>query len=98
MSDEVEERAVLRLRQLRYSAEPVALVEMLQKWSREEWGKELTEFDYIRFFFQAFPDIPLRELRWVSPWHGFGGGAITDEEFNDHLRPWLNQRGIDDAG
>jgi hypothetical protein len=41
-------------------------------------------------FKQAFPTIPLRVLLDAGAWMRVGDGRMTDEEFNELLRPWLD--------
>ncbi len=43
----------------------------------------------VTFFKRAFPVVPLRTLLDVGAWHRASGGAMTDEEFDALLSPYL---------
>lgn len=50
---------------------------------------ELSQSAIVFYFKRAFPAIPLRVLIESGGWARVGSGSLTDEQFNDLLRPWL---------
>jgi hypothetical protein len=52
-------------------------------------GTGPTQSTIVMAFKQAFPAIPLRVLLEAGAWMRVSGGGMTDEEFNELLRPWL---------
>lgn len=48
----------------------------------------LSERNIVVYFKRAFPAIPLGVLREVGAWSRVGG-KLSDQGFNDLLRPWL---------
>jgi hypothetical protein len=48
----------------------------------------LTQSTLIFYFKRAFPSIPLRVMIAAGNWRQIGGG-MSDEEFDEMLRPWL---------
>ena len=49
----------------------------------------LTQGTLVTFFKRAFPEIPLKVLLDIAAWSRVSDGALTDEEFDEILRPWL---------
>ena len=54
-------------------------------------GVEVGQFSLVTYFKRAFPAIPLRLLLDAGAWHRVSDGGMSDDEFNDLLRPWLDQ-------
>lgn len=52
-------------------------------------GTGPTQSIVVTAFKQAFPTIPLRVLLEAGAWMRVSDGGMTDEEFNELLRPWL---------
>jgi hypothetical protein len=64
---------------------PIELAELLDELT--EGG--LSEGMLVKYFKLAFPAIPLRVMRDACRWKRVSGGGLTDEAFNELLRPWL---------
>ncbi|NNC16442.1 hypothetical protein HJC22_11990 [Corallococcus exiguus] len=45
----------------------------------------------VFYFKRAFPPIPLRVLLESGLWWRVGKGGMSDQEFNEHLSPWVGQ-------
>ena len=73
----LQEEALLRT--------PVEIAELLSELTT----RRLTHSVVISFFKRAFPEIPLRTLIDAGEWSRVGGG-MSDQGFNDLLRPWLS--------
>ncbi len=80
-----DEEIVTALRQEGGRLEPVALAELLNQLT----GGALSQGTIVTYFKRAFPLIPLRILLESGGWHRVGGGTLTDEQFNEILRPWV---------
>ena len=80
-----DEEIVMALRQESRRLEPVALAELLNQLT--DGG--LSQGTIVTYFKRAFPLIPLRVLLELGGWHRVGGGALTDEQFNEILCPWV---------
>lgn len=65
--------------------EPVAVAELLDRLT--DGG--LSQGSIVTYFKRAFPSIPLRVLLEAGGWHRVGGRALSDEQFNELLRPWI---------
>jgi hypothetical protein len=65
--------------------EPVAVAELLARLT----GGGLSQGAIVTYFKRAFPSIPLRVLLEASGWCRVGGRVLSDEQFNELLRPWI---------
>lgn len=65
--------------------EPVGVAELLDRLT--DGG--LSQGSIVTYFKRAFPSIPLRVLLEAGGWHRVGGHALSDEQFNELLRPWI---------
>lgn len=50
---------------------------------------QLTQGALITYFRRAFPATPLRALLDAGGWSRVSSGGLTDEQFNNLLRPWI---------
>jgi hypothetical protein len=64
---------------------PVELAELLDRLT----GGGLSQSMLVTCFRQAFPEIPLRVLIRAGAWKRVSRGGLSDEGFNELLRPWL---------
>ena len=80
-----DDEIVRRLQEAGPQLEPSALAELLHRLT--DGG--LSQGTIVTYFKRAFPAIPLRVLLEVGAWHRVGGGELSDEQFNEMLRPWL---------
>jgi hypothetical protein len=51
----------------------------------------LTQGKLVKYFQLAFPDIPLPVFLEAAGWDRVCDGELTDEGFNQTLRPWLEK-------
>lgn len=65
--------------------EPVAVAELLDRLT----NGGLSQGAIVTYFKRAFPSIPLRVLLEAGGWYRVGGHALSDEQFNELLRPWI---------
>lgn len=49
----------------------------------------VTQGSLVTYFKRAFPDIPLQRLLDAGGWHRVSSGGLTDDQFRDHLQPWI---------
>jgi hypothetical protein len=54
------------------------------------------QFFLINVFCEAFPEIPLRQMKRASRWHGVCKDGLSDEEFNEMLRPFFDRSSLSD--
>ena len=80
-----DEEIVAVLQRERGRLEPVALASLLDHLT----NGGLSQGAIVTYFKRAFPAIPLRLLLDAGEWHRVGGGELSDEQFNEMLRPWL---------
>jgi hypothetical protein len=59
-------------------------------------GASLTQGMMVTTLAQAFPEIPLRILLDAGAWVRLGGD-MSDEAFNELLRPWLSGPGANES-
>lgn len=76
-----------RLRLARGEATAVELAELLDQLT----GGGLSQGSLVMYLGRAFPGIPLRILRAAGAWTRVGGKGLTDDEFNELLRPWVGK-------
>ncbi len=84
MNDE-EVLSVLRAEEKQRT--PVELAELLG--SMIDGG--VSHSGIVSYFKRAFPVIPLRVLLESGLWHRVGYGGLSDEGFNELLRPWVGR-------
>lgn len=77
---------VATLRQKARELDPVALAELLGRLV----GGGLTQSVLISWFRRAFPSIPLGVLNQAIGWHRVCANDMTDDQFAELLRPWIN--------
>jgi len=53
----------------------------------------LSQGSMITYFQRAFPDIPLRVLLDAGAWKRLSDGGLSDEQFNELLRKWIEGAG-----
>lgn len=51
----------------------------------------LSQGTLVTYFKRAFPAIPLRVLLESGAWSRVSGGTMSDDQFNEVLRPWLSR-------
>lgn len=51
---------------------------------------EVGQFYLINVFAEAFPDIPLQQLKRASRWHCVCDNGMSDTEFDAILSPWIS--------
>ncbi|NNB96353.1 hypothetical protein HI113_20890 [Corallococcus exiguus] len=68
---------------------PVELAELLGGMLENGISHSVIVF----YFKRAFPSIPLRALLESGLWWRVGKGGMSDQEFNEHLKPWVG-RGV----
>lgn len=73
------------LRAKRTLLSPVQLAELLDRLTQ---GR-LSQSVLVTYFKRAFPAIPLDVMLASGGWTGVGGREMTDEQFNEAIRPWL---------
>ncbi|WP_223641622.1 hypothetical protein [Corallococcus sp. EGB] len=66
---------------------PVELAELLG--SMLEGG--VSHSAIVSYFKRAFPSIPLRVLLESGLWWRVGKGRLSDQGFNELLRPWVGR-------
>ena len=77
--------AVLRNVAIRAVPSEVALV------LDEMCDEGLTQGTLVTYFKRAFPSTPLRVLLAASGWTRVCDGALSDDDFNELLRPRVNE-------
>jgi hypothetical protein len=82
-----DDEIVAALRAAGVHLSPVELAELLDRLTE---GK-LSQSTIVKYFFDAFPSIPLRVLRRTGSWTRVTGGrgSLFDEGLNELLCPWL---------
>jgi hypothetical protein len=60
-------------------------------------GADKGQFFLINAFAEAFPELPLGPLGRASRWHEVCRGGISDEEFDEMLKPFIPVCAIHDA-
>jgi hypothetical protein len=69
----------------------------LAEIARNRCQGEMGQFFLINVFCEAFPEIPLRQMKRASRWHGVCIGGLSDEEFNEMLRPFFDRLFLPDS-
>ena len=85
LSMDEDEKVLDALRAARGRLSPVQIAELLDNLT----GGELSQGAIVAYFKRAFPEIPLRTLLDAGAWHRVSGGAMSDDEFDRLLSPWL---------
>ncbi|NTX00187.1 hypothetical protein HUA74_32790 [Myxococcus sp. CA051A] len=83
MNDEVV------LAALRTEGEGLSAVELAALLERLTGS--LSQTVIVFYLKRAFPHIPLRILIESGAWSRVGTGKLSDDQFNELLRPWLGQ-------
>ena len=81
-----DEEILVALRSQRGRATAVELAELLGTLTGG-----LSQGKIITYFQRAFPDIPLRVFLEAAGWNRVCDGELTDDGFNEWLRPWLER-------
>lgn len=76
---------VSKLRLNRKVLTPVQLAELLNNLTE---GR-LSQGTLVMYFKRAFPTLPLRLLLDCGAWTRVGGRTLSDADFDDLLRPWI---------
>lgn len=82
-----DDEIVAILQQDGHRLEPVAVAELLDRLT--DGG--LSQGAIVTYFKRAFPSIPLRVLLEAGGWCRVGGRSLSDEQFNELLRPWIKR-------
>lgn len=80
-----DEEIVAALQQEGRGLDPMALADLLNRLT----NGGLSQGTIVTYFKRAFPSIPLRVLLEAGGWHRVGGRVLSDEQFNELLRPWI---------
>jgi len=56
---------------------------------------EVGQFYLINVFAEAFPEIPLQQVKRASRWHCLCVDGMSDAEFDAILSPWITSSDID---
>jgi hypothetical protein len=80
-----DEQIIATLQQEGQRLPAVALAELLDRLT----NGGLSQGAIVTYFKRAFPAVPLRILLESGGWVRVGGGALSDEQFNELLRPWV---------
>ena len=80
-----DDEIVTRLREAGSRLDPIGLADLLHQLT----NGGLSQSTIVTYFKRAFPMIPLRVLLEAGGWHRVGGGALSDEQYSELLRPWL---------
>jgi hypothetical protein len=80
-----DDEVVATLRDAGSRLDPVSLADLLDRLT--DGG--LSQGSIVTYFKRAFPSIPLRILLESGGWHRVGGRTLSDEQFNEILRPWI---------
>ena len=75
---------------LRATPKPLTAVALAERLDELTKGG-LSQAVMVMYFKQAFPQIPLRVLLDAGAWHRVSHGAMSDEQFNARLAPWLKE-------
>ena len=54
-------------------------------------GSAISQGSIVTYFKRAFPVVPLRVLLNAGAWVRVSGGDLTDEGFNELVRPWIGR-------
>jgi hypothetical protein len=80
-----DDEIVAMLQRESQGLDAVALADLLDRLT--DGG--LSQGSLVTYFKRAFPSIPLRVLLDAGGWHRVGGRVLSDEQFNEILRPWI---------
>ena len=61
----------------------------------EQADGEVGQFYLISVFAEAFPEIPLQQVKRASRWHCLCDNGMSDAEFDAMLSPWITDANPD---
>jgi hypothetical protein len=89
----IDETAVAALRVASRQLSPAYTARLLETLVPEGLRQDTLIF-YLK---KAVPEIPLKALLDAQAWSAVGPGSITDDQFDEMLRPWWPVPGSDAA-